>query len=249
MDKPHLSQSMIITGPAGYDLLTYAQKQLVDPHQATEIQILEHKKKSSSPTAGIYVDDIRTLQESVKTRKQHQKIIVLFDDAANMTGSAQVAMLKLLEEPRQDLYLVLLTSRLSGLLETIVSRCQVIKLQPQTVASYDPQVNFMSRGVDDEAKKLTTNKAYRQNKQKQYQLAKQFISSNAYSKLQIVISIQKLPRDEVIGFVDAAIHISSTVLKSKPTASIIRQTEILLEVAEALRQNGNVRTQLLRIVL
>lgn len=239
---------MIVTGPAGYDLLGYARNKLAQLPQVSLIEILEHKKKTGTAT-GIFVEDIRELQQTVKTRQSQHKTIVLLSDAAKMTNSAQVSMLKLLEEPRTDLYLILLTSSPSSLLDTIISRCRLVKLPAEAVSGYDPQVTFMSRGINDEAKRLATDNSYRQKRQQQYQLAKQFIAADSYSKLQIIISIQKLPRQEVIGFIDAAIHISSAVLKSNPSARIIHQTEVLLDVAEALGQNGNVRAQLLRTVL
>lgn len=248
--KPRLSQSMIVHGLAGRDLLAYAHEHFVHPNKdAVVVEILEHKKPKST-SVGIFIDDVRELQSVVKTKRTGQKTIVLLHDAATMTVQTQVALLKLLEEPREDLYILLLTSSMSKLLDTIVSRCQVISIrETATVGDYDPQVVFMSKGIEDEAIKLSTDSPYRKKRQKQYELAKQFLGAEPYARLQIIISIQKLPRDEVIGFIDAAVHISGALLKSKPSVRIIRQTEILLSVGEALQDNGNIRTQLLRIVL
>lgn len=53
--------------------------------------------------------------------------IGIIEDADKMNTSASNALLKFLEEPIQDRYIVLLTNNKKKLLDTIVSRCQVIK--------------------------------------------------------------------------------------------------------------------------
>mgnify|MGYP000381748377 FL=1 len=54
----------------------------------------------------------------------------LITAAHNMTVSAANALLKTLEEPNPDNYIVLLTSELETLLPTIISRCFIIDIRP-----------------------------------------------------------------------------------------------------------------------
>jgi len=54
----------------------------------------------------------------------------LITAAHNMTISAANALLKTLEEPNADNYIVLLTSEIETLLPTIISRCFVIDIRP-----------------------------------------------------------------------------------------------------------------------
>jgi DNA polymerase-3 subunit delta' len=54
----------------------------------------------------------------------------LITAAHNMTISAANALLKTLEEPNPDNYIVLLTSELETLLPTIISRCFIIDIRP-----------------------------------------------------------------------------------------------------------------------
>ncbi|MFB0979668.1 MAG: hypothetical protein QMC62_01975 [Alteromonadaceae bacterium] len=54
----------------------------------------------------------------------------LITSAHNMTVSAANALLKTLEEPNPDNYIVLLTSELETLLPTIISRCFIIDIRP-----------------------------------------------------------------------------------------------------------------------
>lgn len=51
--------------------------------------------------------------------------VVLFDNAENLSHSAANALLKTLEEPRQNTYLILITSNPAKLPATLVSRCQM----------------------------------------------------------------------------------------------------------------------------
>jgi len=56
--------------------------------------------------------------------------VVVIDDAHSMNPSAQNALLKTLEEPPASSMLVLVTPTPGGLLPTIRSRCQTLRLQP-----------------------------------------------------------------------------------------------------------------------
>jgi DNA polymerase-3 subunit delta' len=54
----------------------------------------------------------------------------LITDAHNMTISAANALLKTLEEPNADNYILLLTSEVETLLPTIISRCFILDIRP-----------------------------------------------------------------------------------------------------------------------
>ena len=56
--------------------------------------------------------------------------VVTIDPADMMTESAANALLKTLEEPGAGRFLILVTSRLSSLLPTVRSRCQVVRFNP-----------------------------------------------------------------------------------------------------------------------
>ena len=77
----------------------------------------------------IGVDEIR--QTSVfltKTSQLSGAQVVLIENANSMTESASNALLKTLEEPTNNSYLLLLSNDKSRLLPTIRSRCQFLKL-------------------------------------------------------------------------------------------------------------------------
>ena len=59
----------------------------------------------------------------------HQNKIVIIYQAENLNTESQNALLKTLEEPGVNNYLILTTSKSSKLLPTVTSRCQIIKLK------------------------------------------------------------------------------------------------------------------------
>lgn len=87
----------------------------------------------------IKTDQIRALQAEMYERPAESKVrVAVIDGADRMNAEAGNRLLKLLEEPPPFAILILLTSNLSGVLPTIVSRCQVVNfppLSPDAVAS------------------------------------------------------------------------------------------------------------------
>ncbi|MGE0623053.1 MAG: hypothetical protein AB7I04_11595 [Pseudomonadales bacterium] len=77
----------------------------------------------------IKVDDIREVGSfAVGTRQSAPCKVVVVESADLMNPSAANALLKTLEEPPADTYLLLTTSRPARLLPTIVSRCQTVAI-------------------------------------------------------------------------------------------------------------------------
>ncbi len=78
------------------------------------------------------IEDFRNIQKSIflKPIKSPQKAVVI-NLQNGATLDAQSAMLKTLEEPPKQTILILLSRTTRELLETIISRCQVIELKDQ----------------------------------------------------------------------------------------------------------------------
>ncbi len=81
------------------------------------------------PNPSIGISQIRSLQVFL-ARKPYQAAVKvgLLLEANNLTLAAQNAFLKTLEEPPENSLIILGTRQKSDLLETVVSRCQVINL-------------------------------------------------------------------------------------------------------------------------
>ncbi|MEE9542841.1 MAG: DNA polymerase III subunit [Thermodesulfobacteriota bacterium] len=92
-----------------------------------------------APEGGyLKIDKIRDLQRSARHKMDTSTRVIVVEGADAMQKQAANAFLKTLEEPTPGTVIVLLTSRPSVLLPTIISRCQRINFSPlpsETVAS------------------------------------------------------------------------------------------------------------------
>ncbi|MBW2630358.1 MAG: DNA polymerase III subunit delta' [Deltaproteobacteria bacterium] len=79
----------------------------------------------------IKIDTIRALQDQIKFRPfEGRKRVFIIVDAERMNDASANALLKTLEEPKPSNVLILTTSRVHKLPQTIVSRCQKIRFNP-----------------------------------------------------------------------------------------------------------------------
>ena len=86
----------------------------------------------------ILVDAIRELEREANFRPfEGGKRVFLIDDAEKMNDNAANALLKTLEEPPATTHLILITSRPDSLLQTIRSRCQMIRFAPVAESEID----------------------------------------------------------------------------------------------------------------
>lgn len=80
----------------------------------------------------ISVDDIRDqigADVAIKPYSSPYKLYIM-NEAEKMTTQAQNALLKTLEEPPEYVVILLLTSNLNAMLQTILSRCVVLNMKP-----------------------------------------------------------------------------------------------------------------------
>lgn len=88
----------------------------------------------------IKIDDIRTLSDYSQTKGHTAKIIVL-DQVDGLGVAAANALLKTLEEPRDGVFLILISDRPSRILPTIRSRVQAL---PLSCVDRDLALSFLS---------------------------------------------------------------------------------------------------------
>lgn len=98
------------------------------------------------------VGAIRELEREAHFRPfEAGKRIFIINDADKMNDSAANALLKTLEEPPSTTYLILITSRPDSLLQTIRSRCQMIRFAPVPAAEIESLLVRTGRFTDDDA--------------------------------------------------------------------------------------------------
>ena len=81
--------------------------------------------------ATIPVDDIREMIRlcSLRTMGGNARVVLIFD-AEKMTPQAQNSLLKTLEEPPENTFILICTDHPDSLLTTVISRCRHIRLRP-----------------------------------------------------------------------------------------------------------------------
>jgi len=99
----------------------------------TDVRILEvggTGREGRSRTA-ISIDQIREVQKeaSLKPYEGNYRVFII-DGAEQLTEEAANALLKILEEPPEEVVFILLTSDSGALIPTIISRCQRVELRP-----------------------------------------------------------------------------------------------------------------------
>lgn len=103
--------------------------------------------------ASIKVEQTRFLKSEFSSSgvEGRQKVIII-EQAERMTTSAANSLLKFIEEPSGQLTVFLLTSNLQQLLPTIISRCQLFKMQ--LPAQNQLVINFEQTGITTAQAKL-----------------------------------------------------------------------------------------------
>jgi|APSaa5957512576_1039674.scaffolds.fasta_scaffold40653_2 DNA polymerase III delta prime subunit len=122
--------SILITGSSlNKRLETASQHAKTTLDQGLDIKVLK-------PDPSITIKQVREIEVFLSKKPyQNDKNICLITHADKLTIPAQNAILKILEEPPKNSLVILLTKNQHQLLETITSRCQIIRLLNQTKLS------------------------------------------------------------------------------------------------------------------
>ena len=92
------------------------------------------------------ISQIRKLQTDIIVKPHKQYKIYIINQAESMTIEAQNALLKTLEEPPEYAIIILITSNKESLLDTIKSRCEIIKFLPISIV--DLNNYLIIKGID-----------------------------------------------------------------------------------------------------
>jgi len=107
----------------------------------------------------ISIEKIREIRRksSYKSFEGRGRIVIIVD-AERMSEEAANSVLKILEEPPQKMYLLMISSRPNLLLPTISSRCQLIKFEPLKAAEIE-QALIENHNIEQEKARLTSRVA------------------------------------------------------------------------------------------
>ena len=86
--------------------------------------------KISPDNQKIKISAIRDTYQSIISKPNEAKMrVVLIENAESMNEQAQNAFLKMLEEPPENTFFILISNNINLLLATIISRCRTIRLR------------------------------------------------------------------------------------------------------------------------
>jgi DNA polymerase-3 subunit delta' len=257
----HLPQSLLLTGNDGVGLSSVA-KYFAELRNVKPIITLPEKDEKIDIENGIInVDIMRRLYEDTRTKPSGDRLIVI-DYADRMTNQAQNAFLKLLEEPGEGTYFILVCHSVSKLLPTILSRVEKIQIKNITRSQSEELLNqlkvtdktkrsqilFMAEGLPATITNLANdNKLFEKNSQIVCD-ARELIRGNQYQKLLI---IQKY-KDNRTGALDLLINMTKILklsLNSNPQPEAINRLDVVLSAYDQIESNGNIRLVLASTVI
>jgi hypothetical protein len=138
-----LPHALLIRAAEGWGESAFANQLalwLIDRPEVEDARLLAHPDLHWVQPEGsvIKVDDIRALAGfAIGTRQIAPCKVAVIEAAESMNLNAANALLKTLEEPPADTYLLLTTSRPARLPATIVSRCQSVTIKRDLPAARD----------------------------------------------------------------------------------------------------------------
>ena len=256
-----LPQSLLLTGPVGVGLGATAEYIAHELGDISFAVLPEKDEKVNIEKGVISIDSIRRLYQQTRSIQKGKRVIVI-DYAERMGLPAQNAFLKLLEEPGEGTYFILVTHSPSHLLPTITSRAQLFELRPVTRAQSETlldtlgvdnatkrtQLLFMADGLPAELTRLVSDDAYFESRATIVRDARDILQGTIYKKLLLAQKYKDNRDDALLLLVDAC-SILRRSISAKPHESLIAQIDALLFAHQQIQANGNIRLCLARLVV
>ena len=194
-----------------YDL---AKILLETPHLENAPDCIRVKPEGDS----IKIAQIRNLQSDIVIKPHKKYKIYIIDKAEKMTVEAQNALLKTLEEPPEYAIIILVTNNKEGLLQTIRSRCEIVKFTPIPfieIKNYlinqgiEPNranlLSSFSRGSMKKALELASSNEFYEMKENVQKYIETILSKNMVEILDIPTQIEQY-KGEIINVLDMMIN-------------------------------------------
>ncbi|MBX4187715.1 MAG: DNA polymerase III subunit [Candidatus Doudnabacteria bacterium] len=196
----------------------------------------------------IKIENIRNLSYKLSLKAYSGKYkVALIDNAHNMTIETSNALLKVLEEPKPDTLIILITDNANRLLPTINSRVQKINFGPlddkefsQWLSEFkldEPDPSFAGRpgyvislSQDEQASSQNkANSSYFQN----------FISGSLGQKLVMVSELAEQETPDLKVLLNHWLHHLENRLRQNPDGNLIQKIKGLMKAQRLLEQNVN----------
>jgi len=245
---------LLLTGPVGAGLGSVAMHLANEiAEHATDITVIAPEQTT------IPIERVRTLYEETRSIHKRSQVIII-DDADTLSPEAQNALLKLLEEPVKNVYFILTTHALEGLLPTIRSRVQALNIQLLSHAQSKKLLNeleltdtkkhsqalFLADGLPAELTRLASSDEYFAEQVKYVEDARAIIQGTPYDRFHTITAYTD--RANALKLITTIGHlIRFSILKQKQLTSIA-VVDVLDQASERINANGHVRTQLMYLM-
>ena len=222
-----ISHAYMFEGPSGVGKNTMARE--------LAATLLEMENLFNSPDYieitpdgnSIKIAQIRKLQSDILVKPYKSYKIYVIDEAQKMTVEAQNALLKTLEEPPKYAIIILITNNKESLLDTIKSRCEIIKFTPiplVEVADYLTQTgvdknrasllaNF-SRGSMQKAIELSESEDFHIMRDEVQKYVETFLTGSMLDIMDIQNSIEKY-KDNITNVLDLIVNYFRDIMMVK----------------------------------
>ena len=170
----------------------------------------------------IKIAQIRKLQSDILVKPYKSYKIYVIDEAQKMTVEAQNALLKTLEEPPKYAIIILITNNKESLLDTIKSRCEIIKFTPiplVEVADYLTQTGVdknraFSRGSMQKAIELSESEDFHIMRDEVQKYVETFLTGSMLDIMDIQSSIEKY-KDNITNVLDLLVNYFRDIMMVK----------------------------------
>lgn len=250
----NLPQSLVVVAEDGLDGEAVVDKIINDTQCSIDrLKLIDGKKNIS-------VEQVRECIARLRTVANGRRLVII-EPAEALSEEAQGALLKTLEEPNKDTHFILLTHNELGLLSTIRSRCQSIVLHKTSLAqdreflkskNLSPiefqQILFLAAGKPVLLNQLASDPTQFETYKTFATDAKLILANQDRYQTLKCLSRYFSDRQKAILLTDVMINIIKFQIKSGKN-DLNTQLDNVIKVTQHLRQNGNVKLALLRLVV
>lgn len=257
----NLPQALLLTGPQGVGLSTIGRSIAEDRGVIPSVVLPEKQEKVDLENGKITVASIRRLYDETRTKITGSRVIII-DYAERMTLQSQNAFLKLLEEPGEGTYFILIAHSDATLLPTILSRMQRANILPATHeqsgalldslgvidATKRTRMLFMADGLPAELTRLASDEDYFNTRIDSVRDAREFLQGTSYQKLLIAQKYKDNRQAAITLLIDASNILYRSIVEQHKT-DVLPRVDAILVALQQIRANGNIRLCLARSAL
>ena len=215
---------------------------LISEEAHSQVQIV----KGSGASGQIKVESVRAINDNVNfSSLGGEKRVVIIQNCENFNASSANALLKNLEEPKDDITYILTTTDTSKILSTIRSRCQMYSLSQPTkeetaayFASYTnsekAEVISIYNGNIGMVKDALENPKRFEILQKALKAQKFIAEGDSYALAKLMYSFNR-KKDELVLFLKDLEHICAANLSQSSIAVL----DAVTDAKNAMERNAN----------